>query len=126
MRKLSRGLLVVAALLWPVGASADIVCSFTIGNLWVAPNGWVSVQLNKDGDWKSWWICPVSGSTTINDGYSSQVMTSDSCKTIYSLMLTLKASGKPLNLGFHGPADCSSAALPADGTPTLFPSNFGF
>lgn len=79
--------------------------------------------LNSGTYWKSWWICPTSGSTVVNDGYSaSRTISSDSCKTLYSQPLTAKATGRRINFYFHGPADCASASLPADGTPSLFPN----
>lgn len=108
-------------------AYADVVCPFTINALWITPDGWVNVALNTSSYGKSWWICSTGGSTTVNDGYSSKTITSDSCKAIWSDFLSLKAANKPISLQFHGPADCSSAALPADGsTPSPFPANFGF
>jgi len=111
----------------PTVANADIVCALTVSNLWITPDGWINVALSGTGFDKGWWLCPVSGSTSINDGYGAKTITSDSCKAIWSQLLTLKAAGKPINLMFHGPVDCTAASLPADGTqPNPFPSNFGF
>ena len=127
MRTLYRALCVALSLVTPVAANADVFCSFTISSLWVTPDGWVNLALGGSGYGKNWWLCPVSGSIAVNDGYGSKTITSDTCKTIYSQILTQKITGHPLKIQFHGPADCSAAALPADGVaPTPYPANFGF
>ncbi len=130
MRKIKHWLVLfmsIPILLASTAAHADVYCSFTINTLFMTPDGWINSSLGGNGYSKGWWICPVSGSTTINDGYQSRTVTSDSCKALWSQFLSLKAAEKPIVLQFHGPADCSSASLPADGTqPSLFPANFGF
>jgi len=104
-------------------AHADITCDFTIPILSLSPDGWVYITLSSGGSTHNWWFCPVSGSTVVNDGYSnSRTITSDSCKAIYSELLTAKAANKQIRFNYHGPTDCSAASLPPDGTPTLFPS----
>jgi len=108
-------------------AQADVSCAFTIVTLSITPDGWINGAFSGGGSGKTWWICPVSGSVAVNDGYASRTITSDNCKAIYSQLLTLKVSAKQVTMQFHGPADCSSAALPADGTqPNPFPTIFGF
>jgi len=107
-------------------AQADVSCAFTIANLSITPDGWINGAFSGSGSGKTWWICAVSGSTTVNDGYAPRTITSDNCKTIYAQLLTLKISAKQVTMQFHGPADCSSAALPADGNqPNPFPTIFG-
>jgi len=114
-------------LITPTAADADVACALTISNLWITPYGWINVGLSGNGLDIGWWLCPVSGSTSINDGNTTKTVSSDSCRAIWSQLLTLKAAGKPLNLMFHGPTDCTAASLPANGTqPTPFPENFGF
>lgn len=126
MKKLASLLGVLAALAFPASAYADVTCDFSISALWVTPDGWVNVAVNTADFGKGWWICPVSGSTSVNDGYATRTVTSDSCKAIYSMLLTQKSSGRPIKLQFHGPASCTSSELPADGTqPNPFPANFG-
>lgn len=105
-------------------AHADVACTFAITNISLIGSGWVGLSLNAGSVSKTWWICPVSGSTVTNDGYGTLTVSADTCRGIYSQLLTLKVSGKPLMLIFHGPADCSSASLPADGNMTLFPAGF--
>lgn len=113
----------VSALSMSSAALADVVCPFQVGTLSVTGDGWISVSFNSGAYWKNWWLCPTSGSTTVNDGYSaSRVVSSDSCKTIYTQLVTAKATGRRIHLFFHGPADCTSASLPADGSMTLWPS----
>jgi hypothetical protein len=127
MRNIISALALALGLAAPSTAFADVNCTFTISSLWVTPDGWINAGLNGYGYGKGWWICPVGASISVNDGYSSKTVSSDNCKAIYSQLLTAKTSAHPIHLQFHGPADCSSAALPADGSaPNPYPANFGF
>ncbi len=125
MNRFSKYLMFMIALACPGGAWADVQCQLSITNIWITPDGWVSGGFAGNGLPKGWWLCSVAGSTVVNDGYGSKTVSSDACKSIYSLLLTLKVSNQPVTLQFHGPADCSYAALPPDGTPSPFPANFG-
>ena len=122
MKQLIKTFAAFAALAVSTSAWADVSCPFQITGLNVTPDGWVNISVAGSGYVRGWWICPTSGSTTVNDGYGSRTISSDSCKTIYSQLITSKATGRRINLIFHGPADCTSANIPADGTMSLFPT----
>lgn len=121
MKRLIRAFTALSALAVSSTAFADVGCPFQIGTLSTTPDGWISVALNSGTYWKSWWLCPTSGSTTVNDGYATRTVSSDSCKTIFTQLVTAKATGRRIYFNFHGPADCASGNLPADGSMTLFP-----
>jgi hypothetical protein len=126
MRKAISAAMLALCLAAPSTAFADVNCTFTISSLWITPDGWINAGFNGYGYGKGWWLCPVSASITVNDGYSSKTVSSDNCKAIYSQLLTAKASAHPIHFQFHGPADCSSAALPADGSvPSPYFANIG-
>jgi hypothetical protein len=123
MKRLIKTFAAFSALAISSASLADVICPFQVGTLSTTPDGWISISLNSGTYWKNWWLCPTSGSTTVNDGYSaSRVVSSDSCKTIYTQLVTAKATGRRIYFFFHGPADCASASLPADGSMTLWPS----
>lgn len=122
MKRLIRAIAAISALTMSSASLADIVCPFQVGTLSTTPDGWISVSLNSGTYWKNWWLCPTSGSTSVNDGYATRTVSSDSCKTIFTQLVTAKATGRRIHLFFYGPANCNSASLPADGNMTLFPT----
>lgn len=127
-RTIARSAVALLASLGLAGtAHADVFCQFSLSSINVTPDGWLNVAFTTPTYGKGWWLCSVGGSTAVNDGYTAKTINSDTCKAIFSQLLTLKMSSRPIILQFHGPADCGSSSLPADGTqPALFPANFVF
>jgi hypothetical protein len=105
-------------------AQADVTCPFVVATLGLTPDGWFSGSFYDGTTSKNRYVCNVAGSTSVNDGYSSKTITSDTCKALYSQMLTFKMSNKQPVLGFHGPTDCSTALNSSgnSGTVTLYPT----
>lgn len=122
MRRFIKAFTALLALAASTSAMADVSCPFQITGLNLTPDGWVNISVAGSGFYRGWWICPTGGSITTTDGYATRTISSDNCKTIYTQLLTAKATGRRIHFVFHGPADCSSASIPADGTPTLFPA----
>jgi len=120
--KLLRCLAIAIALSAPEAASADVVCQFSVSAISLSPDGWVLPTFTGSGYSKYWWFCSTTGNIVVNDGYSStRNVPADSCKTIYAQLLSAKLSNRTIQLNFNGPADCSAAALPSDGSLSLFP-----
>lgn len=112
----------------PSSATADVACTFSMSSLNLYADGWVFGRFERAGYSKLWTLCPLASSVTVNTGYGTVTLASDACKGFYSQLLTAKSTGKAITFNFHGPADCSAAALPADNAvlPSgLFPSYIG-
>lgn len=127
IRKISTVFTTMFAFICTQPARADITCALDVYQIALTPDGWVSASFTSSSIYRIWWICPVSGSTVVNDGYSSaRTISSEACRSIYTQLLTIKASGKAASFAYNGLADCSGASLPADGFPSLFPFFIAF
>jgi hypothetical protein len=108
-------------------ARADVGCAFTITALAMTGDSGVNVSLTNNGNYFWWYVCSMTGSITVNTGYGTPAITSESCKALWSQLLTARASGRQITLWFHGPNDCNPASLPPTGTwMNPYPSNFVF
>jgi len=123
-RRTALGLtLCAASLAWSAQALADINCQFSVTNVGTDTSGDLVVGFGGT----DWYLCNLSGSVSVNNGYGINTVTSAQCSGIFAQFLTARASGQPITLSFHGPANCAAASLPANGTwPNPYPTFFWF
>ncbi len=109
-------------------ARADVSCSFTVSSVLIDSFGNLSPSLTGNGYTYSWYLCNLSGTYSANNGYSANIpVTSAQCSALYAQLLTARSSGRPIVFGFHGPADCTPTALPANGSwPQPYPTWYAF
>lgn len=107
-------------------AHADVTCLLDLYQINVTPDGMVNLNITTATSSRSWWLCSLVGSMeNINDGYGIRTISSEACRSLYTHLLTIKASGRPAYFAYHGPTDCSDASLPAPGFMSLYPFFIG-
>lgn len=121
MKRIFRSFAIAAAIGTAQPAFSDVTCEMAIDTLYITPDGWILAYMTAANVNKHWWLCNTTGSVPVNDGSYNLTITSDGCKSIYSMFLSAKLSGKNIVLLFRGPNACTQAALPAEGGPNPFP-----
>jgi len=110
-------------------AYADVACTFTLSSVVIDYWGNSAITVTGSGSTYNWDVCNLQGTVSVNTGNGAVNFTSGACSALYSQLLTARASGSPIVLGFHGPTSCNSG-LPASGwmsSPSpLFPTYFQF
>ena len=81
-------------------ASAGTQCTSTIKGVSLQPNG--SVYLEKFGNWN--WLSVCSVNTDANR------TNPESCKAIYSLLLSAQISGRKVSFWFNNGRDCTACS----------------
>lgn len=114
-----------SALTLSVPARADVLCTFNVDSVSIDSWGSLLLELDQNGTPYSWWFCNTAVGVTANNGLQSGITVSpQSCQAIYTQFVTARMAGKPIAMQFHGPADCSAAALPPAGFPAPYPVRF--
>lgn len=103
-------------------ANADAFCTFTVLNVGAGTDGTVSVALKSPSATLSYQLCNVSGSVTVNTNINtSQTVNSDTCKMIFSSLLTSRSSGSPATFWFYGANVSTCPTSDFSGIPNPYP-----
>jgi hypothetical protein len=104
-------------------AYADTACSFTISGVAIGPDGTVAATFANETSSHYWVLCSVTSTWSVSTAAGSTTnITSESCKALYSMLLTVRASNRSITLNWNSIADCSTG-LPAGGVPNPYPYN---
>ncbi len=121
-RKIVAAAMASLALVITTQAQAVVVCTFTVSSLTLQPSGTVGANFSGAAGTYFWALCSVTGTIQVSSGWGNEPLTSDVCKTLYSKLLTARASNKPVTLWFQTAATtCTAGNIPASGWPSLFP-----
>lgn len=92
-------------------AHASVWCTATISQLVLEPGGAVAVvftDTSTNTAWGGWW-CSVTGSTNGNNGLGAYTVTSDTCRALYSTLLTARMANRPVSILYYGsPTTCAT------------------
>lgn len=99
-------------------ASAAVWCPGTVYEVILEPGGGMGAVFTDatNAQWGGW-MCNVTGTVNVDLGLgSTQPMTSDTCRAIYSTLLTARASNKTVKALYYGSVT-SCTAIPAGQIP---------
>lgn len=108
--------------------AAFIVCTLQVTAVGTTPDGGVFANFNVSGTTVQWFLCNTSGTTTVNTTPTTSIAISPAaCQAMFSQLMTIRASGGAVVLGFNGPTACTPAALPPSVTfPNPYPGQIIF